>query len=65
MGKEPRLKLETNWVHVGRERGCAHPSHVRRPAFKNAPRGGLAKMSDYIMGGVWKGFEVLPLPREN
>ena len=33
-------------------------------AYKNAPRSGEAKMSDYIMSGVWKGFTPPPLPEK-
>jgi hypothetical protein len=44
------------------------PDRVTPPptteAFKNAPRSGLAKMSDYIMDGVWDGFKPPPLPEE-
>ena len=31
-------------------------------AYKKAPRSGEAKMSKYIMNGVWKGFTPPPLP---
>ncbi len=30
--------------------------------YKKAPRSGEAKMSNYIMDGVWKGFTPPPLP---
>lgn len=44
------------------------PDRVTPPptteAFKNAPRSGIAKMSDYIMDGVWDGFTPPPLPEE-
>ena len=33
-------------------------------AYKKAPRSGEAKMSDYIMDGVWKGFTPPPLPKK-
>ena len=33
-------------------------------AFHEAPRSGEAKMSEYIMGGVWDGFKPPPLPEE-
>ena len=33
-------------------------------AYKKAPRSGEAKMSKYIMNGVWKGFTPPPLPKE-
>ena len=32
------------------------------PAYKTAPRSGEAKMSKYIMDGVWEGFVPPPLP---
>ena len=34
------------------------------PAYQKAPRSGEAKMSGYIMDGVWKGFTPPPLPKE-
>ena len=33
-------------------------------AWAPAPRSGLAKMSKYIMDGVWEGFTPPPLPKE-
>jgi ribonuclease Z len=33
-------------------------------AYKKAPRSGEAKMSKYVMDGVWKGFTPPPLPAE-
>lgn len=33
-------------------------------AYKKAPRSGEAKMSDFIMNGVWKGFVPPPLPED-
>ena len=44
------------------------PDRVTPPsttdAYKEAPRSGVAKMSEYVMAGVWKGFEPPPLPEE-
>ena len=49
-------------------REAVFPDRVTPPstteAYKKAPRSGLAKMSDYIMGGVWDGFTPPPLPEE-
>ena len=49
-------------------REAVFPDRVTPPpttqAYKNAPRSGEAKMSDYIMGGVWKGFTPPPLPEK-
>ena len=33
-------------------------------AYKKAKRSGEAKMSKYIMDGVWKGFTPPPLPKK-
>ena len=38
------------------------PSSVT-PAYHKAARSKEAKMSDYVMGGVWKGFTPPPLPK--
>ena len=47
-------------------RAAVFPDRVTPPptteAFKKAPRSGEAKMSDYIMDGVWEGFTPPPLP---
>jgi ribonuclease Z len=47
-------------------REAVFPDRVTPPpttdSYKNAPRSGEAKMSDYIMDGVWKGFTPPPLP---
>jgi ribonuclease Z len=44
------------------------PDRVSPPptteGFKKAPRSGIAKMSDYIMSGVWDGFTPPPLPED-
>ncbi len=32
--------------------------------YKKAPRSGFAKMSDYVMNGVWDGFTPPPLPKQ-
>ena len=44
------------------------PDRVTPPptteAFNTAKRSGEAKMSDYIMGGVWEGFTPPPLPEK-
>jgi ribonuclease Z len=32
------------------------------PAYQKAKRSGEAKMSDYVMSGVWEGFTPPPLP---
>ena len=49
-------------------REASFPDRVTPPpttqAYKTAPRSGEAKMSDYIMAGVWKGFTPPPLPEE-
>ena len=34
------------------------------PAYLKAKRSGEAKMSDYVMSGVWEGFTPPPLPAE-
>jgi ribonuclease Z len=42
------------------------PDRVTPPpttdAYKTAKRSGLAKMSEYVMNGVWDGFKPPPLP---
>jgi hypothetical protein len=49
-------------------REAVFPDRVTPPpttqAYKTAPRSGEAKMSKYIMDGVWKGFTPPPLPKE-
>jgi ribonuclease Z len=49
-------------------REAVFPDRVTPPsttqAYKKAPRSGEAKMSKYIMDGVWKGFTPPPLPKE-
>jgi ribonuclease Z len=49
-------------------REAVFPDRVTPPstteAYKKAPRSGIAKMSKYIMDGVWKGFTPPPLPKE-
>jgi ribonuclease Z len=49
-------------------REAVFPDRVTPPptteAYRKAPRGGEAKMSNYIMDGVWKGFTPPPLPEE-
>ena len=49
-------------------REAVFPDRVTPPlttqAYKTAPRSGEAKMSKYIMDGVWKGFIPPPLPKE-
>ncbi len=49
-------------------REAVFPDRVTPPpttdSYKNAPRSGEAKMSDYIMDGVWKGFTPPPLPNK-
>ena len=49
-------------------RKAVFPDRVRLPPttqeYKTAPRSGEAKMSKYIMDGVWKGFTPPPLPKE-
>jgi ribonuclease Z len=49
-------------------REAVFPDRVTPPpatdTYKKAPRSGEAKMSGYIMGGVWKGFTPPPLPKE-
>jgi ribonuclease Z len=49
-------------------REAVFPDRVTPPpttdTYKKAPRSGEAKMSEYIMGGVWKGFTPPPLPKE-
>lgn len=47
-------------------REASFPDRVTPPAttegYEKAKRSGLAKMSDYVMSGVWKGFTPPPLP---
>jgi ribonuclease Z len=47
-------------------REAVFPDRVTPPsttdAYKKAPRSGVAKMSEYIMDGVWDGFTPPPLP---
>jgi len=47
---------------------ASFPDRVTPPsttkAFQTAPRSGEAKMSDYVMSGVWEGFTPPPLPAE-
>jgi ribonuclease Z len=49
-------------------REAVFPDRVTPPptteAYKKAPRSGEAKMSKYVMDGVWKGFTPPPLPKE-
>ena len=49
-------------------REAVFPDRVTPPsttdAYKKAPRSGEAKMSKFIMDGVWKGFTPPPLPEE-
>ncbi len=49
-------------------REAVFPDRVTPPSttegYKKAPRSGEAKMSKYIMDGVWKGFTPPPLPKE-
>ena len=49
-------------------REAVFPDRVTPPpttkAYKTAPRSGEAKMSQYIMDGVWKGFTPPPLPKK-
>jgi ribonuclease Z len=49
-------------------REAVFPDRVTPPstteAYKKAPRSGIAKMSKYVMDGVWKGFTPPPLPEE-
>jgi ribonuclease Z len=49
-------------------REAVFPDRVTPPstteAYKKAKRSGEAKMSKYIMDGVWKGFTPPPLPKE-
>ncbi len=49
-------------------REAVFPDRVTPPpttdGYKNAARSGEAKMSDYVMGGVWEGFTPPPLPKE-
>ena len=49
-------------------REAVFPDRVTPPAtsdaYKKAPRSGEAKMSKYIMDGVWKGFTPPPLPEK-
>ena len=44
------------------------PKRVTPPSttqsYKTAPRSGEAKMSKFIMDGVWKGFTPPPLPEK-
>ncbi len=47
---------------------ASFPDRVTLPSttktFQTAPRSGKARMSDYIMSGVWEGFTPPPLPAE-
>ncbi|MCP4767553.1 MAG: hypothetical protein GY875_14910 [Gammaproteobacteria bacterium] len=43
--------------------GTGLPTPITR-AQKSTARSGEAKMSDYVMGGVWEGFTPPPLPKE-
>ena len=49
-------------------RDAVFPDRVTPPSttetYKSAPRSGEAKMSKYIMSGVWKGFTPPPLPKK-
>jgi ribonuclease Z len=49
-------------------REAVFPDRVTPPptteGYKKAPRSGTAKMSEYIMDGVWDGFTPPPLPEE-
>ena len=49
-------------------REAAFPDRVTPPSttegYQKAKRSGIAKMSDYIMSGVWEGFTPPPLPEE-
>lgn len=49
-------------------REAIFPDRVTPPstteAFEEAPRSGEAKMSKYVMDGVWEGFKPPPLPEE-
>lgn len=49
-------------------REAVFPDRVTPPsttqAYQTAPRSGEAKMSRYLMDGVWKGFTPPPLPKE-
>ncbi len=49
-------------------RQAVFPDRITPPptteAFRKAPRSGEAKMSDYVMSGVWKGFTPPPLPKK-
>ena len=49
-------------------RQASFPDRVTPPSttanYQKAPRSGEAKMSKYIMGGVWDGFKPPPLPDE-
>ena len=49
-------------------REAVFPDRVTPPSttetYKKAPRSGIAKMSKYIMDGVWKGFTPPPLPEK-
>jgi ribonuclease Z len=49
-------------------REAVFPDRVTPPSttegYKKAPRSGEAKMSDYVMDGVWKGFTPPPLPEK-
>lgn len=49
-------------------REAVFPDRVTPPSttegYQTAKRSGIAKMSDYVMGGVWDGFKPPPLPEE-
>ena len=49
-------------------RMATFPDRVTPPAttesYKKAPRSGEAKMSQYVMVGVWEDFTLPPLPAE-
>jgi len=49
-------------------REAVAPNRVTPPsvteANKKAPRSGIAKMSKFVMDGVWKGFTPPPLPEK-
>ena len=49
-------------------REAVFPDRVTPPSttegYENAKRSGIAKMSDFIMSGVWEGFKPPPLPKD-
>jgi ribonuclease Z len=49
-------------------REAVFPDRVTPPStseqYKKAPRSGIAKMSKFVMSGVWDGFTPPPLPEE-